>query len=176
MSNISDITRKKSSVRSATKVRINRKARHIRASGRARYLAKLYLHLKKVAYGDVSLNYVSLSQGSMTCFERLGELLEKHNITDVRGFLLSQFRYWGVDVYPGFLISKNAVGIFRRYQEETLPQVIDLRGFDNEEASLNALCEMRGESEEKVLFLLKDSGVFSPEFLEHKRRASHAKS
>lgn len=132
-------------------------------SSRSRYLFKLFMALRLVRHSG-KWRFISATKVSQTCFEKLDKLLNEAGITDELGFILAQLRYWGVDkTYPQHLITPYAVNIYYRWKEEQVP--ISKGALKQEEKMLQDLCQMREETEEEVIQLLKDSGVFSQKFL-----------
>lgn len=133
---------------------------------RAKYLAKLYCVLKSILLKHKRIAYAKPSQ--MVCFVHLADLLESNNITDPVGFMLAQVEYWGNDIYPSYLVSKQAVNTYWKYRERQGCEVVEDYNFQNEKAALKALCFARHENEVDTLEFLKDSGIFSEKFLENK--------
>ncbi|MCJ2557379.1 MAG: hypothetical protein LN415_09800, partial [Candidatus Thermoplasmatota archaeon] len=107
----------------------------------------------------------------MTCFERLDQLLKEQNIDDAAGYILAQVKCWDGNLYPPFLLTDNALYTYQRYREARNVIVVRDEDYRNEEATLQALCDARKEEPEEVLYLLKDTGIFSSEFIDHKERA-----
>lgn len=130
---------------------------------KARYLFKLFMALRLASKND-KWRFITACKASKTCFQKLAEMLEAHDITDEVGFMISQCCYWDITkIYPAHLISPYAVLIYRRWREEQAP--IAKEEPNQEGRMLEALCRARREPKQQVLRLLCNSGLFSQEFL-----------
>lgn len=136
-------------------------------SPKAKYLFRLFTALRVVKEGRDKWIFISACKSSRTCFHKLERILEECSITDEVGYLVAQLNYWGISrTFPSHVISPYAIPIYKRWREEQVPKAKE--NLSQEVKMLRDLCRLRGESEEQVLTLLKDSGVFTQQFLESK--------
>lgn len=154
-SELREISRQRPEAKHRCKPRQKKAAVH--SSPEGAYLARIYATITKRP------RYKLFNQAQMTCFSRLAVKLGQHGITDCVTFFAAQIAS-DRELFVGQLISDYALE--RYYQHLEISRVyVPPDDFSDEESMLSALCRVRQETSDAVLCGLKDSGIFSMQFL-----------
>ena len=143
---------------------------------RAKRFARLFAAAKRNIPGVSYCAVVKEGSNHFTCFVRLVEKFEEIQQTtgqeiDIVAYIKAHAAYYGQDLYPSHLITRHSFKLYRTYLAEHTAETIQLT--KDERIALDAemlrnLSETRGETEAEVLDALRDSGLFSTDFLKER--------
>lgn len=143
---------------------------------RAKRFSRLFAAVKNNISGVSHIAVVQEDSGAFTCFIRLAERFEEISNTtgqeiDAVTYMKAHASHYGADLYPSHLISNHSLKLYKMYLTEHIAETIRLSkeeriALDTE--MLRQLSQTRNETEDEVLEALRDSGLFSADFLKER--------
>ena len=151
------------------KLEVAKKKLTLNYSPRAKLIARLFRQFYSELYGQRS-RPLNTNASALTCFSKCArriEEYEKQNNTkvDLARYIRAHFSIFGNKTFPAHLISENSWLHYAQYHEPKETQLSASSLFDAEARQLKYLADRRGEDEYSLLFNLKDSGLFTSNFV-----------
>lgn len=146
----------------------------------AKKLFRIYVAARRWFSGKKIPPQILHSSWGLKPFEKLVDLIKQREqetklSIDKLNYIKAHFAVFGENTYPTHLASSKSWEIYRKFKEAVSYQVSSSHPLQEQQDLLQYLAEVRQESVEEIMSKLRNSGLFTEEFVgvwDESRKAS----